>query len=87
MSRLRETRLKNLTRFLNTVKNLIKNLGTVKLRETDDAAFAGLFSGLTNFLYEGDEYERGDFQKDRVKTRIVNLTNDLWDKGVYRSEF
>ena len=40
------------------------------------------------FLYEGEDYERKDFQNDSIyKKRIIKLASDLWDRGVKPSEF
>ena len=74
MSCLRESRLKNLIKFLT----MFRNNFVAELRETEDSAFAGLFEGIINFLYRGRDYENEDFSNDNIK-RIINLASDLWD--------
>ena len=87
MSHLRESRVEKFNQILDNVQNITNNLYTVELGETDDSAFEGLFTGIISFLYEGEDYERKDFQNDSIKKRIIKLASDLWNRGVKPSEF
>ena len=69
--------IEEFNQILNNVQNLTNYLDKVELRETDDSAFAGLFHGIINFLYEGSKYEDEDFLNDRIKFNRLNFKRPI----------
>ena len=80
--------------ILEEVDNLIHDFfWRLDLIETEDAAFNQLFNGITNFLYEGYDYENekeDEYTKktpEHIKGGIIKIANSLWELGIFPGEF
>lgn len=79
--------IEDFSQILDSVENEINNRDTVERQEIGDSAFAGLFSGITDFPYEGSDYIKEEYQNNSTKERTINLGSELWNKGVHPGEF